>query len=167
MDITDYFEECGGTNTLSYRRMSRENCSKIIDTMMEDLRTAEVTITFKEKFRTNFQNSDLFYIVQKIIDNQFNMYKTLSEVLLIPEYGNNNHLHFHGLITATKPDLSNMLNAYKRILGRSEIKMIKYPESYKRYLLKEQSQYEDKKGNIGVIWVDLTSIESINNLIQK
>jgi len=154
MDITTFYtvdaKSPGDTNTLSYRRARRDRLVPFIEEFMNDLNISEITITFKECYRQSYDN----YFIHRLVEAYFQdlIYKyDIMQVLLIPEYGDNHHLHFHGLIQGGSKDISQILTFLKRRFGRTTIRMVKYPESYKKYLLKEQTK--DPLGDIDVIMI--------------
>lgn len=137
--IMKYFEnsEAAIQNPLSYRRKRREKVEKLIEKHIED--SSEITITFKEIYREQLDNDEIMALMSKYFAANANVHN-LRWLLLIPEYGDNNNLHFHGLVKAKHKDLSQLQSWLKRRFGRTTIRSIKYTESYKKYLMKEQDE---------------------------
>ena len=106
--------------------------------MMEHMDSSEITITFKQKWRDSFDNDEILSMFQRYF--RFLPLNNLKEILLVPEYGANKNLHFHGLIRGRAKELSSLKGFLNKRFGRSTISMIKYPDSYVEYLLKEQKE---------------------------
>lgn len=108
----------------------------IIESLVNDTKTSEITITFRDSFINQFNDMD--DIIQTI-EHYFKFLptNTIHKILLVPEYGETSRIHFHGLIRGSRKELSSLLLWLKKRFGRSTISMIKYPERYKDYLLKE------------------------------
>ena len=141
-NLLKYFKrepkEGGDTNTLSYRRSGRENLEKLITALVNSPRAAEITITFRESYRKLYDDYEIVKLIEAYMKDSIEHFDDIEEILLVSEYGDNHQLHFHGVIIGRARDLSQLLTYMKRRFGRTTIRMIKYPESYKKYLLKEQ-----------------------------
>lgn len=125
-------ERCGGdTTTLSYLR-------PIMERMLEHLDSSEITITFKQIYRDNLDNDEIIKLIKRYF--RFLPLNDIRELLLIPEYGQNKNLHFHGIIRGKSKSLSGLKGFLNKRFGRSTISNIKYPDSYINYLLKEQEE---------------------------
>lgn len=122
--------------TLSYRRMKSADLLVVISELIEEPRASEVTITFKECWRTAFNDDEIDKMLQRYFDALCETFGF--DILLVREYGENHHLHYHGIIVGKAKDKSMVLSLFKRRFGRSTIKNIQYTESYKKYLMKEQ-----------------------------
>jgi len=121
------------------------NCRPIMETMMEQLDASEITITFKESFMETLGDIDM---VISLIGRYFASlpFNDIREIILVPEYGETNRLHFHGVIRASAKTKASLLLFLKKRFGRSEIKTIRNTISYLNYMLKENpTQYIYKK----------------------
>lgn len=112
-------------------------------TMMEELiltnisqsDASEITITFRDKFIDSMNDMDELI---RYIELYFRFIPlNLTSILLIPEYGNTNRIHFHGIIRGTRKEKATLLLWLKRRFGRSTIATIRNTTSYHKYLLKE------------------------------
>lgn len=121
--------EAANTETLSYLR-------PIIVEMMEHLDASEITVTFKQKWCDSFDNDEILSMFQRYF--RFLPLNNLKEILLVPEYGANKNLHFHGIIRGRAKELSSLKGFLNKRFGRSTISMIRSHEDYARYLQKEQ-----------------------------
>jgi len=121
-----------GTNTepLSY-------LCPLIEGMIEKLDASEVTITFRQSWRDNLQNHEIIRMIERYF--RFLPLTYIREVLLVPEYGTNNNLHFHGIIRGKACDLSELKTFLNKRFGRSTICTIRCTEHYAQYLVKEQA----------------------------
>lgn len=121
-------------NTLSYLR-------PIMERMIEHTDCSEITITFKQTYRDNFDNEEITNMLKRYF--MFVPLQDMKQLLLVPEYGNNSNLHFHGLIRGKKKDMSSLKLFLNKRFGRSTISMVRYPDSYIKYMLKEQDETTD------------------------
>lgn len=119
----------GDTTTLSYLR-------PIIERMMNTMDKSEITITFKQNYRDQWDNNDISAMIKRYF--RFLPSKDITEVLLVPEYGNNHNLHYHGLIRGKAKEKSDLKSWMNKRFGRSTITMVRHEERYVEYLLKEQ-----------------------------
>ena len=125
----------GDSKPLSNRRPTVEY---LIDKMVNTLDASEVTITFKPIYRVNNTNLEIINFMRKYF--RFLPLNLLREIILIPEYGCNKNLHFHGIIRGKASSVSELKGFLNRRFGRSTISNIRYPEQYQNYLLKEQEE---------------------------
>lgn len=121
----------GDTNVLSYLR-------PLMEKMLEYKDSSEITITFKQSWRNDFTNDEIIKFVERYF--RFLPLNNLKEVILVPEYGANKNLHFHGIIRGKAKSLSELKGFLNKRFGRSTISNVKYVESYVKYLLKEQEE---------------------------
>ena len=139
-------------NTLSNRRQFVEN---VINRMANSSDASEVTITFKQTYRNNNTNYEIIAFMRKYF--RF-LPLNLKEIILLPEYGDNKNLHFHGIIRGKASSVSELKGFLNRRFGRCTIATIRRPENYIKYLLKEQEDIilEDDfiyNDYIGVIYI--------------
>lgn len=120
-------------NPLSNRRQFVE---KVIERMVNSLDASEVTITFKQTYRNNNTNYEIIAFMRKYF--QFLPLNLIKEIILLPEYGENKNLHFHGIIRGKASSVSELKGFLNRRFGRSTIATIRKPENYVKYMLKEQ-----------------------------
>lgn len=124
--------------------MPREDCTidlitSYIDNMIEEKDASEITITFRDKFLNNYENtSEIFHLLKRWL--RFLPLSYIREILLIPEYGETNRIHFHGIIRAKAKDKSDMLMFLKKRFGRATIATIRNTQQYKEYMLKEKPE---------------------------
>jgi len=115
------------------------NCRELgtlIDHMVDELDSSEITITFRDKFINQFQNMDeIIHLIKHYFT--YLPFNDIKELLLIPEYGSTSRIHFHGIIRMKSKDKATLLLWLKKRFGRSTISMIRNPIDYKKYMLKE------------------------------
>jgi len=114
----------------------QKHMDEIVDTMLEQLDSSEITITFKQKYRDILANSEISSITAKYF--RFLPLNKLKEIILIPEYGNNKNLHYHGIIRGKASSVSELKGFLNRRFGRTTITSIRNTENYKKYIFKEQ-----------------------------
>lgn len=116
-------------NPLSY-------CRTTMEQMLERLDASEISITFKQQWRDLKTNEEIKEMIRKYFN--YLPFNGLRELIMITEYGTSKHLHYHGIIRGKVKDLSELNNMLNKRFGRSYIRTIKYPESYVKYMMKEQ-----------------------------
>lgn len=122
-------------NALSYLR-------PIMDKMMDNnMDYAEISITFRQKWRDMFNNTELKRMINRYF--RFLPLSDIREILLIPEYGDSKNLHYHGIIRGKASELSELKTFLNHRFGRSRIATVRKPEDYKKYMLKEQQGLTD------------------------
>lgn len=130
LDEIDIIKDEGeNTDTLSYLR-------PLIESMVDKLDASEVTITFKQSWRDNLQNHEIIRMIERYF--RFLPLTYIREVLLVPEYGANRNLHFHGILRGKVSDMSELKIFLNRRFGRSTISAIQCPAHYGEYIMKEQ-----------------------------
>lgn len=132
-------------NTLS-------NCRTRAERMVNKRDCAEITITFKPKWRDNFDNEEIIVLVRRYFKAL--PLNDIREVLLIPEYGSNLNIHFHGLIRGRVKDLSTLKGFLNKRLGRSTISSVQLPKNYVDYILKEVVKNETTMKDIIYVYDD-------------
>ena len=111
--------------------------------MMEDhLDSSEITITFKDKYLNNINDMD---DVIKLLEKYFLFVPVngIKDYILIPEYGQNSRIHFHGVIRGTAKAKATLLLLLRRRFGFTEIKMIRDNRKYLDYIFKENPDPDD------------------------
>ena len=101
-----------------------------VDHLMGEYKCSEITITFTDKWRKQFDEDDIRYLLVRwfrAIPLDINM------VLLLPEYGKNMNIHYHGLISGNHKNLAKMKQFLNHRLGRRTISVIRMVEQYKDY----------------------------------
>lgn len=119
---------------------------KVIDRMANSLDASEITITFKPTYRVNNTNYEIISFMRKYF--RFLPLNILKEVILLPEYGANKNLHFHGIIRGKASSVSELKGFLNRRFGRATVSTIRYPDKYTKYMLKEQEETIDYKDMI-------------------
>lgn len=114
----------------------RQFVETVIDRMANSLDASEITITFKPTYRVNNTNYEIIAFMRKYF--RFLPLNLLKEIILLPEYGENKNLHFHGIIRGKASSVSELKGFLNRRFGRSTIATIRYPDKYTKYMLKEQ-----------------------------
>lgn len=114
----------------------RQFVEKVIDRMANSLDASEITITFKPTYRVNNTNYEIIAFMRKYF--RFLPLNLLKEVIILPEYGENKNLHFHGIIRGKASSVSELKGFLNRRFGRATVSTIRYPDKYIKYLLKEQ-----------------------------
>lgn len=123
----------GDSKFLSNRRPFVET---VIERMANSLDASEVTITFKPTYRVNNTNYEIITFMRRYF--RFLPLNLLKEIILLPEYGENKNLHFHGIVRGKASSVSELKGFLNRRFGRSTIATIRQPEKYVKYMLKEQ-----------------------------
>lgn len=95
--------------------------------------SSEITITFKPIYRAKYSDVEQ----AKIIRLMLQVYDI--NYILIPEFGQNMNLHYHGVIAGKSSTKSTVKKELLRLIGRTEIRNIQFVESYLQYLQKERS----------------------------
>lgn len=116
------------------------NCRILVDQMVNKMDASEITITFKQKYRDILTNSEISKTIAKYF--RFLPLNHIREILLIPEYGTNKNLHYHGIIRGRAASVSELKGFLNRRFGRTTITSIRNTEKYKEYILKEQTNYD-------------------------
>lgn len=116
------------------------------------LSQVEITITFRDTIIDNCTVSNIHKNVRKFMEKWAT--KTKHMYLLVQDYSESLRLHYHGIIWLPDVEyLEPFRKALAKTFGRSEIKPIKYTESYHEYIfgiyLKEHNKY-----NSLVTWND-------------
>jgi len=130
MDPKDKSLESGGNSP----------ACRIAARLVTCLDASEITITFKPKWDV-LRDDEIRSIIQRYFT--FLPFNSIKEILLIPEYGDNSRLHYHGIIRANKKELSELKKFLRSRFGFSTISMIRQPEKYLTYLFKEHPEEED------------------------
>lgn len=108
-----------------------------VERMVEAKDSAEITITFKQKYRDTWDNDELIIYMKRYFAF---MPLNLKEILLVTEYGDNMNLHFHGILRGTAKDKSTVKSYCNKRIGRTTVSTIRNTQKYKEYLLKEQTR---------------------------
>lgn len=127
--------------------ITEEECHKIVYDMIDNNNGSEITITFVERLRVMYSDIELAKRLRKYIGCITEKYAV--NIVLFPEYGDNNNLHYHGVITnrttrGCKTKYSKILRELKASCGRTTLRSIRNTEKYKKYLFKERLDYEFK-----------------------
>lgn len=118
--------------SLSYRRITTEINNHIDE-------CSEITITFKQRYRDILNDDEIHNLISSYMKWAYD-FLNLNYILLIQEYGDNNNLHYHGLIRGKAKYLSQLKGLLNRRFGRNTIRCIRNTLRYTDYLLKEQSK---------------------------
>lgn len=98
----------------------------------------EICVTFTEHNRLNYKEATLQYIVEGGIKLAVKNRRCKPEWLLIPEYSGVGNMHYHGMLKGFNgPALAALKRILNHTCGRTCIHMVKYPESYKKYIFKD------------------------------
>jgi len=120
------------------------NCRMMAEKMVNTMDSSEITITFKQKYRDMMTNEEISLIMRKYF--RFLPLNHIRELILIPEYGQNKNLHYHGIIRGKASSVSELKGFLNRRFGRTTITTIRNTEQYLKYILKEQTEelsYDD------------------------
>lgn len=128
-----------GYQSVNNKHITLRELDDIADNFIDNcLDASEISITFKEEFRNKYTD----YEIKKVLTEYLSIHRI--QVILYPEYGDNTHLHYHGVVRGRKIVLSELLKALKKYFGRTTLRMIKNPARYKEYIRKERvSVYPD------------------------
>lgn len=113
-----------------------------IDTIVNEVKlwvekSVEITVTFKEELISIWKEPALSDMVRKIILRYVKMSPTKAGSILIGEHSLVGRYHYHGIIYGMSGDIvAKLKRSLARHIGRVEIKMIKYTESYVMYMFK-------------------------------
>lgn len=141
MTLDDQIADRTGANrnTLSDLRLGK--VEKYVQFLLDKPKAMEITITFKPKWREEYDNQEIIAALRRYFRLNGPLI-SMEHLLLVTEYGENLNLHFHGIIVAKPKDLSQFKIWLNKRFGRSTISYIRHPESYAKYLLKEQTTSE-------------------------
>lgn len=138
--IEDFFDKQGGSETLV------TDPPKIdFDTIRERLmyiteRGIELTLTFRPELHLNFTNKTLTQMVRNRLHKYTKRY--CFEVCLIGEISPMGMYHMHGSLIAPYRMINSIRRNFPKEFGRTEIKAVKFVESYVNYILKkDENEY--------------------------
>lgn len=136
----------GEENTLLSRvlgNISRNGLNEELN--IHSLNGMEITITFKQSIRDKYNDTEIRNTLIKWLN--INCHNKL-RYILIPEYGDNFNLHYHGVIwsinNTIKTAISNLKRDLRREFGFTYIRYIRNYDKYMIYINKEQKE-EDKE----------------------
>lgn len=137
--IDDYFrgqdsDDGRSGKTLSPIRPIEELQKAVTD--MIDVGT-EITVTFKPELSNRWQEQTLKEVTERVIRKSLKRCPDRAQLVLIGEHSPTGLFHYHGIFRGIPNDhVARLKRACARELGRTEIKMIKYAESYRVYMFK-------------------------------
>lgn len=100
-------------------------------------KATEITVTFKPELETRWSDVPLKHITERVLRKCMIRFPKTSVICLIGEHSRVGRLHYHGVFWGIPNDkVSRLKRACTRDLGRTEIKMISFPESYLKYMFK-------------------------------
>lgn len=153
--IMDYFNgnirDEAMCNTLSHRRtiIDPDDVLLLRDQLNQISDGIEITITFLPELHNRYNSSTLTQLVKHFFTSIRLKGDTL-DVILIGEFSATGFYHMHGIIK-TSPRVINLVKRkINREIGRTELKMIKYVESYINYIFKD-TQFQRKIYNDEII----------------
>lgn len=156
MDVLDMLNNVGGDgNTLSHLRPKLDiqdalQCIRDID----DTISTEISITFRPELSARWSSTSLAHITETVLRKALKHKRKDIGIILIGEYSEVGRWHYHGMITHSSGDICNLIKRVcARELGRTEIKQISFPESYKTYMMDSYS-YKSKKVAVRQEWKD-------------
>lgn len=145
--IEDYFNgdikdgEGGSVKPLSPIRPIK-NMEHIVHELIDS--STEITITFNEQLHRTWGELMLKDITQKVIERALKKVKGYT-IVLIGEHSNVGRFHYHGIMRGVPNDMvAKLKRATTRHIGRTEIKMISYTESYEKYMFKSYHTYPEE-----------------------
>lgn len=153
--------ENGDPKFLSDRRWWEEDARPWLEMTVEDMLekhdSSEITITFKQKWRDQFNNDEIHaFLKEYFLKNDIFDYK---EIILFREFGDNLNMHYHGIVRGLASKKSQLKTWLNRRLGFTFIRMVRNTERYKNYLFKEQLDIDQYKH---VIYMNFQQY-SVNN----
>lgn len=119
---------------------------------IEDVRTKleqisekgiEITITFKPELQNRYSPKTLTDIVKNILQEYRKRNKF--SCVMVGEFSRVGIYHLHGSILAPARMINSMRRKMPRELGRTELKAIRYVESWVKYCLKDEETNEEKE----------------------
>lgn len=167
--IEDYFKDAppeepkdGGRNgkplspfrpwreTLACRSMKdvRNDLEKIIGSC------TELTVTYKEELVRTWGDSMLRTITEDLIKKVLKKERSY-DLVLVGEHSSVGRYHMHGCFRGIPNDtVSKLKRALSRHIGRTEIKMLAFPDSYLKYMFKAYETYPPETwGEDRLIWL--------------
>lgn len=97
----------------------------------------EITITFKPELHNSWLEHTLKEITERTLRKAMKKAPAKASMLLIGEHSPTGLFHYHGIFWGIPNDIvSRIKRACARDLGRTEIKMIRYTETYEKYMFK-------------------------------
>lgn len=135
--------------------------------LKSDLRYAcengiEITITFMPELQNRWRPETLTYMVREQFDKYNKRYDFT--LVLIGEFSQTGVYHMHGALKTEAKMVNSIRRNFGRLFGRTELKGIKYSETWFNYCLKDENQnranYAETKKELYknlVIWINPTS----------
>lgn len=124
--------------------------------------STEITVTFKQEIHENWYEVAMKEMVEKVIRRSMRRAADTSAVLLIGEHSNVGRFHFHGILHGISNDyVSKIHRALKRHIGRTQVRMVTFPDSYLKYMFKSYHTYPEEAWGYHsyiAINVDITDI---------
>lgn len=122
--------------------------SEWIDKNINPKNCQGITITFKP----TFQLMDPCYLkswIKKIFKNILKDSEKQSKLILLYEISPMGMFHYHGIMSDfSYTKIAEVRRTLSKYVGRTEIKQIKYYDSYKQYILKRYIQESENYENI-------------------
>lgn len=136
-DLEENVERTGDTLSPVRSKVElEEEIKKKID------KCTEITITYKNELIEQWNDGTLKDITEKVLRRVLQRCKIpkTAVICLIGEHSPVGRFHYHGVFCGIANDkISSLKRACTRHLGRTEIKMISFPESYIKYIFKAYS----------------------------
>lgn len=105
----------------------------------------EITVTFMEVLHQRWREEMLKDIVEKTLKRVLRK-EAKYIVVLIGEHSEVGRFHYHGIFRGLPNDVvAKMKRNLQRNVGRTEIKAIRYTESYQKYMFKSYKTYPPEK----------------------
>lgn len=130
----------GEGRPLSYLRPIEAQVVQLEEKLRELVKESsplEVTVTFRDDLRAAYQSFSLTNMLYKCLDRTRLHEGDYLQVIMVGEFSASGHYHLHGIMRTT-PRLTDLIKRkLVKEFGRVEIQLIRYPESYISYILKD------------------------------
>ena len=110
-----------------------EECEKVVEDISSKGMT--MTVTFKPEIHDRWKPATLTRIVKDIMSKYMKRYKF--RIILIGDYSDRGMYHMHGGIVAPPKMINSLRRRLPREVGRTELKQVKWSESWARYCVSE------------------------------
>lgn len=117
--------------------MTMDEARELISSF-DNQKSTEISITFKPEIHDAWQPDTLREITERTIRRCLGVRRAPAgaRLILIGEFSPLGRWHYHGMFSGIPGDMvSKLKRACVRHLGRTEIKQLKYPDSFKTYMM--------------------------------
>lgn len=135
--VLEFFVQDGIVTSLSQCRPMNEEEIVTLEQRVKELvdNSLEICVTFKPLLQSMYNSNTLTDIVSNLLKKIHKKHDM--ELILIGEFSDSGMYHMHGLVKADGRTINIIKRNLTRDIGRVKIGMIKYTESYAKYIMKD------------------------------